>query len=596
MKIANRTNRFLALSLATGVVLAGGTFAQASTNPVAQATTLQVTSAATNSVPATQSATAAPGTKDIRNARYCEVLPVVLTKGKLIASVYNTLGLNDCPDAAWKAMDVTAIKKQFGAFQVELNGPRYFMMNQIIPKGATASGEKVTIGGLEFTKRAEVELTLAGMKSEPYVTRDINRDTTYVFKKGLATFQLVGPDGSVYVMQSYAQTVNPKLTIDDLPKLGDMLKLPTGWKFQVVKPDEDLVLTANGVAHLIQDDLNNSYQRIEASDLAATTPAMPTAAATMAPTAASIASAALAAAQVKNDAFRTSHQTAHDAIDAAFTHKYVAAGGVNWHYVEAGKVDGLTVLLLHGLPESWYSWNKVLPLLDPTFHYIVPDMKGYGRSTSTDLNYNWHHVGDQTLALMDAIGVGKFYIVGHDWGALISSVMVADHPDRFLGYIRMEADLKYTPGTSLDQLYTQKPQWKLFQNYNVAVTFLSNAESVIDTVYPTRMVTKLDPVDRDYFVFEFSRPGVAKAVANYFQFANWDLESGVTKIANNKFNFPVLQLQADSDPSQPKTDFTDVSTLFPNVKFQWITNANHFDNLDQPTQVADAINHFCKQA
>ena len=58
--------------------------------------------------------------------------------------------------------------------------------------------------------------------------------------------------------------------------LGDRLKLPTGWKYQVVTLDKDLVLSANGVAHLTQDDFDNSYQRIEPSDLG--TPEAPQAA------------------------------------------------------------------------------------------------------------------------------------------------------------------------------------------------------------------------------------------------------------------------------------------------------------------------------
>jgi len=282
----------------------------------------------------------------------------------------------------------------------------------------------------------------------------------------------------------------------------------------------------------------------------------------------------------RNTAFRAKHQAEHDAIDSKYTHKYVEAGGVHWHYVEMGKTNGPMVLLLHGLPESWYSWHKVLPLLDSSFHYIVPDMKGYGRSTSSDINYNWHHVADQTFSLMDTLSTPKFYIVGHDWGALISSVMVTDHPERFLGNIRIEADLKYTPSQSLDKLYAQKPQWKIFQDTVRAVLFLSDAEKVIDVVYPSRMLMKLEPIDRNYFIFEFSRPEVAKAIANYFKFGNWDLEAAVTKIANNTFGFPVLQLQADSDPAQLKENFSDTERLFPNVKLEWVINASHFDNLD----------------
>jgi epoxide hydrolase 4 len=303
-----------------------------------------------------------------------------------------------------------------------------------------------------------------------------------------------------------------------------------------------------------------------------------------------------AAIGAKYEGFREQNKAAHDAADAAFLHKYLQVGTVRWHYVEAGDPKGTPVLLLHGLPESWYSWSKVLPLLDPSFRYIVPDMKGYGQSTASDSDYNWHTVAKQTLDLMDALQVDKFHIVGHDWGALISSVMVSDHPERFLGYVRMEADLKYAPGQSLEKLYEQKPQWKMFQDRALALSYLRDAGPLIDQVYPSRMKTPFSTADRDYFVYEFSRPGVAEAIANYFQYKNWDLEAAVTRIAENRFAFPVMQLQADSDPAQPMSSFADVPALYPNVKLVWVTNASHFDNLDQPKQVADAIDAFLKAA
>ncbi len=290
--------------------------------------------------------------------------------------------------------------------------------------------------------------------------------------------------------------------------------------------------------------------------------------------------------------FRAQDKGAHDAAASGFSQRDLQVATVRWHFVEAGNPTGPTVLMLHGLPESWYSWARVIPLLDPGFHYIVADMKGYGQSTAADTDYNWHTVARQTLELMDALKVDTFFIVGHDWGALIASVMVSDHPERIRGFVRMEADLKYTPGQSLDELYARKPQWKLFQDTAKAVALLRDAGPFIDMVYPPRMKTPFRKADRDYFVYEFSRPGVAEAIANYFKYENWDLEAAVTKIAQNTFPFPVLQLQADGDPSQPVSSFADVPALFPNVRLEWITNAGHFDNLDQPAQVAGAINRF----
>lgn len=173
--------------------------------------------------------------------------------------------------------------------------------------------------------------------------------------------------------------------------------------------------------------------------------------------------------------------------------------------------------------------------------------------------------------------------------------MVVARPERFLGFVRMEADLKYSPD-DLEQLYVQKPQWEAFQDYGTAVRFLSDAARVIDTSYPPRMLTELDPVDRNYLVYEFARPGVAEAVSNYFLYENWDLETAVVKVADNAFDFPVLQLQEDSDPSQPAENFADVEQQFPNGTLEWVTNASHFTNFDQPEQVADALNRFLRAA
>ena len=63
-------------------------------------------------------------------------------------------------------------------------------------------------------------------------------------------------------MQSYAQIVDPKLSYDQLPGLGSRLKLPTGWKYLPVTLDADLKMHAAGEAYIVQDDLQNTYQRV----------------------------------------------------------------------------------------------------------------------------------------------------------------------------------------------------------------------------------------------------------------------------------------------------------------------------------------------
>jgi hypothetical protein len=64
-------------------------------------------------------------------------------------------------------------------------------------------------------------------------------------------------------MQSYAQIIDPTQTIDKLENLGSVLKLPTGWTFESKVLDAPLdVPTTNGIAYVVQDELQNTYQRI----------------------------------------------------------------------------------------------------------------------------------------------------------------------------------------------------------------------------------------------------------------------------------------------------------------------------------------------
>ena len=289
---------------------------------------------------------------------------------------------------------------------------------------------------------------------------------------------------------------------------------------------------------------------------------------------------------------RTDFQPIHGAIDARFNHRDRIVKGIQWHYVDEGAPEGRVILFLHGLPEGWYSWHYVLPQIDPKYRLIAIDMKGYGRSDLKDGNYNWHYVAGQIVDLMDSLQIRNFFVVSHDWGSIIGSVLVSDHPQRILGFVRMEADLVPKTGREMLSTYLQKPQWLLFRINWMATYLMQDPSRFIDLVYKSRMVTPFKQVDRNYLVYEFSRPGVAEMNPKYFKRKNWDLDTAIGKICKNNFPFPVLQLQADRDPAQPKSLFEDVSTKCPNVRLGWVSKASHFDNFDQPKQVADTINRF----
>jgi hypothetical protein len=197
----------------------------------------------------------------LRGQRYGEVL--VVTGGPLsfTGHVYNTIGLNNCPEAEWKALNPKELAREYKARAVILNGPRYFLMDQ---NSLANPGSVATFGGLQARHLANVNISLLTMlhgRAKPYTENTVKRSSEYVYREGRPVYELLAPDGRVYVMQTYALIVDPNLTEADLATLGKRLKLPAGWKYRTRILDRDLVLRTTGTAYVLQDTLQNSYQR-----------------------------------------------------------------------------------------------------------------------------------------------------------------------------------------------------------------------------------------------------------------------------------------------------------------------------------------------
>lgn len=219
---------------------------------------------ASDAIPAVTPAQSLPIPADLRDFRYCEVIPVFRDKLTLPVQVYNTLGLNACPTDLWAKLDAEALAKDYGATLVKLNGPRYWVLNQIIGGGATATGKVANFGGIEMKLVGQLETKLweGSVGDKFYTPNEVHRTTVWVYRQGNMVYELTSPEGKVYRMQSYAQIADPTLTIADLETLGTRLKLPPGWTYQARTLTEDSELKADGLAYVINDDLYNSYQQV----------------------------------------------------------------------------------------------------------------------------------------------------------------------------------------------------------------------------------------------------------------------------------------------------------------------------------------------
>lgn len=194
-------------------------------------------------------------------ARYCEVLTVKLSATNTTAEVWGTQGLSDCPQAGFATIDPAAAAAAHDATTAIVNGPRYWVLDDVVANAISGSGEVERFGGLQMRSIATVDLGKGVPDRSPYRGVSVNRDTEFSFDAGRRVYELTASDGSVYVMQSYSIQVEPTLTIDALTSLGDRLQVPAGWAFSSRILDERLVVEdIDGVATVIQDELQNSYQ------------------------------------------------------------------------------------------------------------------------------------------------------------------------------------------------------------------------------------------------------------------------------------------------------------------------------------------------
>jgi pimeloyl-ACP methyl ester carboxylesterase len=120
----------------------------------------------------------------------------------------------------------------------------------------------------------------------------------------------------------------------------------------------------------------------------------------------------------------------------AISHRFIDTNGIRMHIAETGQ--GPLVVLLHGFPESWYSWrHQLAALAQAGYHAVAPDQRGYGqtdRPAEIDKYTQLHLVGD-IIGLIDALQEERAVVAGHDWGAPIAWNAALMRPDRIRGVV-----------------------------------------------------------------------------------------------------------------------------------------------------------------
>jgi haloacetate dehalogenase len=107
-------------------------------------------------------------------------------------------------------------------------------------------------------------------------------------------------------------------------------------------------------------------------------------------------------------------------------HGMATVNGIRLHYVKEG--EGPPVVLLHGWPQTWFCWRKLLAPLAERFTVVAPDLRGYGLSDKPPRGYDKRTMAGDVRALVEQLGHSRVSLVGHDRGARVAHRYALDHP------------------------------------------------------------------------------------------------------------------------------------------------------------------------
>lgn len=191
------------------------------------------------------------------------------------------------------------------------------------------------------------------------------------------------------------------------------------------------------------------------------------------------------------------------------THRYTTARGLRFHVAEAGG-DGPPVLLLHGFPQHWYAWRDVLAELAADHHVYALDLRGSGWSQAPRRGYDTATLVRDVLAVLDALGLRRVRLVGHEWGGWLGFRLALAAPERFDGLVAVNAPHPWMRHRDLMPHIWRYWYTALFE-YPVLGTWIIRTWPALLAWFLRRGRPELPAADVDVFVERIRQPDRARA-------------------------------------------------------------------------------------
>ena len=253
--------------------------------------------------------------------------------------------------------------------------------------------------------------------------------------------------------------------------------------------------------------------------------------------------------------------------------------GLTIHYHDINKKGSPVVLLLHGLGATCESWQLQTPaLVDQGFRVIVPDMRGFGKSTYPGGNNSPEIMAGDVSRLIDKLELGKIHLVGISLGGTVALEFVIAKPELVKSLVITNSFAKLRPrNLSLWVFYLVR----LFLVHLIGIE--TQAQYVADRLFPEPD----EELQRNTFKDQVCQSNPQGYRSTMRSLAFFDISSDVRKIRN-----PTLVITGDRDTVVPPESQTELAHLIPSADQKFIEGAGHAVIVEKPGEYNQLLTEF----
>lgn len=280
-------------------------------------------------------------------------------------------------------------------------------------------------------------------------------------------------------------------------------------------------------------------------------------------------------------------RTAEDVPVGAQGH-FAQVNGVRLHYIAMG--SGPLVVLLHGWPQTSFSWHGVMPRLASTHTVIAPDLRGTGRSQITEGGYDKRTIAEDIRALIAHTGASGAHVVGHDMGGKAAYVLAHLHPEIVTKLVLADC---LVPGTeNMDALRGGAWHYGFHMASGIPEMLTAGRERAYIAAQIRAWSRRKDAITEaaiDEYVRHYAQPGGMTAGFNYYRALHEDAEI-TAAFGNRKLAMPVLAITGRYGVGDKLA--ASLRDRIQNLNSVVLEDSGHFVAEESPHAFCDALERF----